>query len=334
MKEDQNILFDAAAKECLLEGMLFYLQFPEKEPEDPLLECGYSFMKKAEKVSSLAPSLLYEITKNNIVLNELPKTLTLLKSQTTPIKSDAQIFELALEALGGNSEIALYILEALRKASSPDAIATLASNESETTLECAQGVFIHGEPISSYFIGELTKPKLFITDKVIQTSLELLPILDEVTLTGQPLLILAQDVHSEALATLIINKLQGRINVAAVKNKHPITISEPKKIYVTNETTLIIGSGKETICILHVGKKHDPKIVESCLKRVKSALKDGVMPNQFSLGVMDPFDSILKKCLNPKKIYSYHELESSLISAVSIATTLLQTHTLIVEPSK
>ena len=94
----------------------------------------------------------------------------------------------------------------------------------DTTLEVVEGMQFDNGYLSPYMVSdtermvvELDNPFILITDKKISSMKELLPILEKTVELGRPMLIIAEDVEGEALATLVVNKLRGTLNIAAVK---------------------------------------------------------------------------------------------------------------------
>lgn len=144
-----------------------------------------------------------------------------LKKQSHPIKDQKEIESLATVSATGDKEIGKIIAEAMARGG---VITVEESKSTETTTEWVEGMQFDRGYISPYFctnadkmLVELVKPKILICDKKISNIHELLPILQRIAATGQPLLIIAEDIEGDVLSTLVINKIRGSLKVAAVK---------------------------------------------------------------------------------------------------------------------
>jgi len=153
------------------------------------------------------------------------KVVENLKKQSKPVGDDLQkIEQVATISSNNDSEIGKLIAEAMGKVKKEGVITIEESKSSETTVEVVEGMQFDRGYISPYFVTDTEKmeciletPNILIYDKKISTMKDLLPILEQSLQTGKPLLIIAEDVDSEALATLVVNKLRGSLRVAAVK---------------------------------------------------------------------------------------------------------------------
>lgn len=139
------------------------------------------------------------------------------------LEGKAQIAEVAAIS-AGDKEIGNMIADAMEKASKDGVITIEEAKTMDTVLEVVEGMQFDRGYLSSYMatnmdkmVAELDNPYILITDKKISNIQEILPVLEEVVQTGAKLLIIAEDVEGEALATLIVNKLRGTFNVVAVK---------------------------------------------------------------------------------------------------------------------
>jgi len=148
-----------------------------------------------------------------------------LKKQSKQIGDDLKkIEQVATISANNDNEIGKLIAEAMGKVKKEGVITVEESKSSETTVEVVEGMQFDRGYISPYFVTDTEKmeciletPNILIYDKKISTMKDLLPILEQSLQTGKPLLIIAEDVDSEALATLVVNKLRGSLRVAAVK---------------------------------------------------------------------------------------------------------------------
>jgi chaperonin GroEL len=121
-------------------------------------------------------------------------------------------------------EIGKLISEAMSKVGKEGVITIEESKTAETSLDVVEGMQFDRGYVSPYFVTNPEKmeatfenPFILITDKKISSMKELLPTLEKVVQTGKPLVIIAEDIEGEALTTLVVNKLRGTLNVAAVK---------------------------------------------------------------------------------------------------------------------
>jgi chaperonin GroEL len=147
-----------------------------------------------------------------------------LRKHSKTVTSNDEIAQVGTISANGDAEIGRFIADAMKKVGNEGVITVEEAKSLETELEVVEGMkFDHGY-ISPYFITnadkmlvELEDPYLLIYEKKLSNLQELLPVLESVVKTGKPLLIIAEDVEGEALATLVVNKLRGGLKVAAVK---------------------------------------------------------------------------------------------------------------------
>jgi chaperonin GroEL len=147
-----------------------------------------------------------------------------LKSQSTPTKGKNEIAQVGIISANGDETIGNLIAEAMEKVGKEGVITIEEAKSMDTTLEVVEGMQFDRGYISPYFVTDpermeavLTDAYILIHEKRISSMQQLLPLLELVAKTDKPLLILAEDVDSEALATLVINKLRGTLHVCAVK---------------------------------------------------------------------------------------------------------------------
>ena len=139
---------------------------------------------------------------------------------TTPLKSHRS----ARYAANGETEIGRMISEAMQKVGNEGVITVEEAKGIETELDVVEGMQFDRGYVSPYFItnaekmtAELDQPYILIHEKKLSGLQAMLPLLEAVVQSGRPLLIIAEDVEGEALATLVVNKLRGGLKVAAVK---------------------------------------------------------------------------------------------------------------------
>ncbi len=147
-----------------------------------------------------------------------------LKKMSRPITSSKEIAQVATLSANGDEAIGALIAEAMEKVGKDGVITIEESRNIDTYVEVVEGMQFDRGYISPYFVtnpdkmtAELEDAVILIHDKKISSMKDLLPILEQVVRLNKPLLIIAEDVEGEALATLVVNKLRGTLKVAAVK---------------------------------------------------------------------------------------------------------------------
>ena len=147
-----------------------------------------------------------------------------LASLSVETKGKKEVAQVAAISANNNAEIGELISEAMEKVGKDGVITVEEARGLETTLETVEGMQFDRGYLSPYFVTDpermevvLEDPMILIHDKKISSMKDLLPILEKVAQVGNPLLIVAEDVEGEALATLVVNKLRGTLKVAAVK---------------------------------------------------------------------------------------------------------------------
>ena len=150
-----------------------------------------------------------------------------LKEQSIEITEDSQIREVATISGNNDEEVGNLIATALEKVGRDGIVAIEESKTGETSLEVAEGMQFERGYKSPYFVTDndsmsavLNDPYILIYDGRITQASELLNVLNKVSGEGRPLLIVAEDIDGEALATLIVNKMRGNINAVAVKARN------------------------------------------------------------------------------------------------------------------
>ena len=146
-----------------------------------------------------------------------------IKKLSKPVKGD-EIAQVGTISANGDRTIGELIAEAMEKVSKDGVITVEESRTMETLLEVVEGMQFDRGYLSPYFVTNpermecaLEDPLILIHEKKISSIRDLLPLLEQVAREGHPLLIIAEDVEGEALATLVVNKLRGTLNVCAVK---------------------------------------------------------------------------------------------------------------------
>jgi chaperonin GroEL len=147
-----------------------------------------------------------------------------LKKNSKKVTSNDEIAQVATISANGDAEIGRFLAEAMKKVGNEGVITVEEAKSLETELDVVEGMQFDRGYISPYFVTnaekmrvEMEDPYILIYEKKLSGLQELLPLLEAVVQTGKPLLIIAEEVEGEALATLVVNKLRGGLKVAAVK---------------------------------------------------------------------------------------------------------------------
>jgi chaperonin GroEL len=148
----------------------------------------------------------------------------LLRSNAEDISSEDQLEQVATISANNDSEVGKLVATAMKKVGREGAVTIEESKSGDTYLETVEGIQFDRGYKSPYFVTNngtmsaiLDKPYILIADQRFTTVKELLPVLEGVSSTGRSLLIIAEDIDNEALATLIVNKMRGTLSVCAVK---------------------------------------------------------------------------------------------------------------------
>jgi chaperonin GroEL len=146
-----------------------------------------------------------------------------IKKYSKPVSGE-MIAQVATISANGDTTIGERIAEAMKKVGKDGVITVEESKTMETTIELVEGMQFDRGYLSPYFVSDaermecvLEEPYILIHEKKISNMKDLLPLLEQIARSGKPLLIVAEDVDGEALATLVVNKLRGTLNACAVK---------------------------------------------------------------------------------------------------------------------
>jgi chaperonin GroEL len=222
--------------------------------------------------------------------------------QAKKVKSSEEIAQVGTVAANGEKEIGQMIAKAMQKVGNEGVITVEEAKSLESELEVVEGMQFDRGYISPYFItnaekmvAELESPYILIYEKKLSGLQALLPLLELVVQSGKPLLVIAEDVEGEALATLVVNKLRGGLKVAAVKapgfgdrRKAMLQdiavltggemISEDLGIKLENVTVQMLGKAKrvtitkdDTTIVDGAGKKTD---IEARISQIKQQIED------------------------------------------------------------
>jgi chaperonin GroEL len=225
-----------------------------------------------------------------------------LKKNSKKVTSNSEIAQVGTISANGDKEIGDYLAKAMEKVGNEGVITVEEAKSLETELDVVEGMQFDRGYISPYFITnadkmrvEMEDPYILINEKKLSALNELLPLLEAVVQTGKPLLIVAEDVEGEALATLVVNKLRGGLKVAAVKapgfgdrRKAMLqdiavltggqAISEDLGIKLENVTLAMLGKAKKvmidkenTTIVNGSGKKKD---IEDRITQIKAQIEE------------------------------------------------------------
>ncbi|MGO9631011.1 MAG: chaperonin GroEL [Xanthobacteraceae bacterium] len=225
-----------------------------------------------------------------------------LKKNSKKVTSNSEIAQVGTISANGDKEIGDYLAKAMEKVGNEGVITVEEAKSLETELDVVEGMQFDRGYISPYFITnadkmrvEMEDPYILINEKKLSALNELLPLLEAVVQTGKPLLIVAEDVEGEALATLVVNKLRGGLKVAAVKapgfgdrRKAMLqdiailtggqAISEDLGIKLENVTLAMLGKAKKvmidkenTTIVNGGGKKKD---IEDRIAQIKAQIEE------------------------------------------------------------
>jgi chaperonin GroEL len=225
-----------------------------------------------------------------------------LKKNSKKVTSNAEIAQVGTISANGDKEIGDYLARAMEKVGNEGVITVEEAKSLETELDVVEGMQFDRGYISPYFVtnadkmrAEMEDPYILIYEKKLSALNELLPLLEAVVQTSKPLLIVAEDVEGEALATLVVNKLRGGLKVAAVKapgfgdrRKAMLqdiavltggqAISEDLGIKLENVTLAMLGKAKKvmidkenTTIVNGAGKKKD---IEDRITQIKAQIEE------------------------------------------------------------
>ncbi len=225
-----------------------------------------------------------------------------LKKLSTPTKGKKEISQVATISANNDPTIGNLIAEAMEKVGKDGVITVEEAKGMETNLDVVEGMQFDRGYLSPYFVTDpermevvLENPYLLINEKKVSNMRDILPVLEQIAKLGRPLLIVSEDVEGEALATLVVNKLRGTLNAAAVKapgfgdrrkemlndvailtggaviseevgtkleNIRLEDLGKCKKVVIDKETTTIIeGAG-------------DNKVIQGRIKQIRTQIED------------------------------------------------------------
>src|SRR5688500_418038 len=225
-----------------------------------------------------------------------------IKSQAVPTKGKDDIAQVGTISANGDTEIGEMIAEAMKKVGKEGVITVEEAKTMQSELDVVEGMQFDRGYLSPYFVTDTERMQVVLNDcyiltheKKISNMKELLPVLEQVAKQGKPLLIIAEDIDGEALATLVVNKLRGTLQICAVKapgfgdrRKEMLkdvatltggqAVTEDLGLKLENLTLADLGSAKRitvdkdnTTIIDGAGKKAD---IEARVKQIRNAIED------------------------------------------------------------
>ncbi len=297
----------------------------EIELKDPFENMGAQMVKEvASKTSDVAgdgtttatilAQTIYREGQKNVTAGANPMALkrgiekaveavvSELKKNSIATKGKKEISQVATISANNDSTIGNLIAESMEKVGKDGVITVEEAKGMETTLEVVEGMQFDRGYLSPYFVTDpermesvLENPFLLICEKKIANMRDLLPVLEQIAKMARPLMIIAEDVEGEALATLVVNKLRGTLNAAAVKapgfgdrRKEMLkdvatltageVISEELGIKLENVRLDDLGKckkvliDKENTTIIEGGG--DPKAIEGRIKQIRAQIEE------------------------------------------------------------
>jgi chaperonin GroEL len=225
-----------------------------------------------------------------------------IEQNSKKITSNDEIAQVATISANGDAEIGRFLADAMKKVGNDGVITVEEAKSLQTELEVVEGMQFDRGYISPYFVTnaekmrvELEDPYVLVYEKKLSGLQPMLPLLESIVQSGKPLLIIAEDVEGEALATLVVNRLRGGLKVAAVKapgfgdrRKAMLQdiailtggtmISEDLGIKLENVTISMLGRAKnvriekeDTTIVSGAGKKAD---IEARIAQIKAEIKE------------------------------------------------------------
>ena len=225
-----------------------------------------------------------------------------LEEKAKKVTTSEEIAQVGTISANGDTEIGRMLAEAMQKVGNEGVITVEEAKSLETELEIVEGMQFDRGYISPYFITDadkmrcvLEEPYILVHEKKLSSLQPLLPILEQIVQSGKPLLVIAEDVEGEALATLVVNKLRGGLKVAAVKapgfgerRKAMLediailtggqVVSEDLGIKLENVTLDMLGRADRVIVEKEdttiVGGKGDPEQIKARINQIKAQIEE------------------------------------------------------------
>jgi chaperonin GroEL len=209
-----------------------------------------------------------------------------LRKLSKGVKENTEIKQVATISANGDNAIGEIIAEAFEKVGKDGTITVEEAKSMETTLEVVEGMQFDNGYISPYFINDkdgmecnLEDAYILVSEKKVSNMKDMLPILEKIAQSGKPLLVISEDVEGEALATLVVNKLRGTLNVCAVKapgfgDRRKAMLQDIAILTGGQVVSEDLGIKLENIAIGDLGKAKSIRITKDETTIIKGAGKD------------------------------------------------------------
>jgi chaperonin GroEL len=284
----------------------------EVELEDPFENMGAAMVKEvAEKTSDIAgdgtttatvlAEAIYREGLKNVTAGSNPmelkrgiekaveKVVEELQKLSKPIKDKKEIAQVATIAANGDTIIGDLIADAMEKVGKDGVITVEEAKSTATTLEVVEGMQFDQGYLSPYFVTDaermevvLDDPYILIHEKKISNLKDLLPLLEKVARSSKPLVIIAEEVEGEALATLVVNKIRGTLSICAVKapgygDRRKAMLDDIATLTNGKAITEDLGIKLENVDVEDLGKAKRIRIDKETTTIVEGAGKDAAI---------------------------------------------------------
>jgi len=218
-----------------------------------------------------------------------------LASLSNEVKNRDEIAQVGTISANGDAEIGKIIADAMEKVGQEGVITVEEAKGLETELDVVEGMQFDRGYLSPYFVTDsermeasLENPYILLFEKKISNMRELLPVLESVARTGKPLLIIAEDIEGEALATLVVNKVRGVVNVAAVKapgfgDRRKAMLEDMAILTGGKVITEELGLKLENVTLEDLGTANAVKITKDTTTIVDGAGEKGAIEGRVAL---------------------------------------------------
>lgn len=249
----------------------------------------------------LARAIINNILERNedpyVIKEEINKDVKTVVNFINEVKQEVdleRIRQIATISANNDSEIGNLIAEAYSKIGNEGVITMEENKGADTEIKIVEGLQLNRGYASSYFINnsdaqtcEFINPIVYTHRGVIKDIMEVLPVLEKAAQTGKPLLLLTEGIETDALNTIIINKIQQHLKICVVKLPFEklVDIPECEKVTVSNDNTIIIAPNTQAkVAVIYVGANTETELlekkdrVEDAICAVKSAIEEGIVP--------------------------------------------------------
>jgi chaperonin GroEL len=217
-----------------------------------------------------------------------------LKKLSKNVRENTEIKQVATISANGDDEVGTIIAESFEKVGKDGTITVEEAKSMETTLEVVEGMQFDNGYISPYFINDkdgmecaLEDCYILVNEKKISNMKDLLPILEKIAQSGKPLVVISEDVEGEALATLVVNKLRGTLNVCAVKapgfgDRRKAMLQDIAILTGGNVVSEDIGIKLENITLADLGRAKSVRVTKDDTTIIKGGGKEAGIKTRIS----------------------------------------------------